>query len=282
MKIGFFDSGIGGITVLYDTLKVLPNEDYIYYADTLNVPYGPKPKDEVKKYIFSAIDFIMEHGVKAIVIACNTATSVAIEELRTKYSIPIIGMEPAVEKNRDIEKRVLVTATALTLKEEKLHNLIAKLDNEHVVDLLPLPELVKFSEKLEFNEEIVLSYLKEQLSKYDLNNYGTIVLGCTHFSYYKDMFRKLFPLNVNIIDGNIGTAKNLKRILDEMNSLNEGNGSFTFYNSGIKVEDKVELDKYTVTDYLPACINDIFSSYECFINLFSKLKNGLSSYRRPF
>lgn len=248
MKIGFFDSGIGGITVLYDTLKMLPNEDYLYYADTLNVPYGPKPKDEVKKYIFNAVDFIIQQGVKVIVIACNTATSVAIEELRAKYSIPIIGMEPAVkpaiEKNKDINKRVLVTATALTAKEEKLQNLIAKLDNEHAVDLLPLPGLVQFSERLEFNEEIVLPYLKEQLFKYDLSNYETIVLGCTHFSYYKDMFRKLLSSHVNIIDGNIGTAKNLKRILQEMNSLNEGNGSITFYNSGFKIEDKAELDKY--------------------------------------
>lgn len=248
MKIGFFDSGIGGITVLYDTLKVLPNEDYIYYADTLNVPYGPKSKDEVKKYIFNAIDFISEQGVKAIVIACNTATSIAIEELRAKYSIPIVGMEPAVkpavEKNTDIHKRVLVTATELTLKEEKLNSLIAKLDNKHIVDLLPLPGLVQFSEKLEFNEEIVLPYLNEQLLKYDLSNYETVVLGCTHFSYFKDMFRTLFPSHVNIIDGNIGTAKNLKRILKEMNSLNEGNGNITLYNSGCKIEDKAELDKY--------------------------------------
>lgn len=247
MQIGFFDSGIGGITVLYDTLKMLPNEDYIYYADTLNVPYGPKPKEEVKKYIFNAIEFIIQHEVKAIVIACNTATSVAIEELRTKYSIPIIGMEPAVkpavEKNRNINKRVLVTATALTLKEEKLQNLISKLDNEHIVDLLPLPGLVEFSERLEFDEKIVLPYLKQQLFMYNLNNYETIVLGCTHFSYYKDMFRKLFPSHVNIIDGNMGTAKNLKRILKEMNSLNGGNGSITFYNSGFKVEDKAELAK---------------------------------------
>ncbi|WP_055669707.1 glutamate racemase [Desnuesiella massiliensis] len=250
MQIGFFDSGIGGITVLHDTLKMLPNEDYIYYADTLNVPYGPKPKDKVKNYIFNAVEFIIQQGVEAIVIACNTATSVAIEELRAKYSIPIIGMEPAVkpaiEKNKDINRRVLVTATALTVKEEKLQNLIAKLDNEHVVDLLPLPGLVQFSEKLEFNEEIVLTYLKEQLFKYDLNNYETLVLGCTHFSYYKDMFRKLLPSHVNIIDGNIGTAKNLERILKEMNLLNKGNGSITFFNSGFKVEDKNELDKYNI------------------------------------
>ncbi|MBL4930803.1 glutamate racemase [Clostridium paridis] len=248
MKIGFFDSGIGGMTVLYDTLKILPNEDYIYYADTINVPYGPKPKEEVKKYILNAVDFIIKQGVKAVVIACNTATSVAIEELRAKYDIPIIGMEPAVkpavENNKDLNKRVLVTATELTIKEERLQNLISKLDNEHVVDLLPLPGLVKFSEGLEFRDEIVLPYLKEQLSKYDMKNYETIVLGCTHFSYYKDMFKKLVQPHVNIIDGNYGTANNLKRILKEMNSLNDGNGDISFYNSGVKVEDKIELARY--------------------------------------
>ncbi|CAK7026255.1 glutamate racemase [Tissierella sp.] len=248
MQIGFFDSGVGGITVLYDTLKMLPNENYIYYADTSNVPYGPKPKDEVKKYIFNAIEFIIEQGVKAIVIACNTATSVAIEELRAKYSIPIIGMEPAVkpavERNRNTNKRVLVTATALTLKEEKLQNLITKLDNDHIVDLLPLPGLVQLAEGFEFNEEIVLPYLEEQLLKYDLNNYETIVLGCTHFSFYKDIFRKILPADIDIIDGNIGTVKHLKRILERMDAINEGDGNIIFYNSGLKVENKEKLANY--------------------------------------
>lgn len=249
MQIGFFDSGVGGVTVLYDTLKMLPHEDYIYYADTLNVPYGPKPKEEVKKYIFDAIEFIAQQPVKAIVIACNTATSVAIEELRSKYSIPIIGMEPAVkpavEKNTDANRRVLVTATALTLKEEKLQNLIAKIDNEGIVDLLPLPGLVQFSERLEFSEQAVLPYLEEQLLKYDLSKYETIVLGCTHFSFYKDMFRKLLPSYTRIIDGNMGTINNLKRTLEKMNALNEGNSHITFYNSGLKIEDREKLNRYS-------------------------------------
>ncbi|ARC85017.1 glutamate racemase [Clostridium argentinense CDC 2741] len=249
MKIGFFDSGIGGITVLHEALKMLPHEDYLYYADTSNVPYGPKPKNEVKKYIFDAIEFIISQEVKAIVIACNTATSIAIEDLRAKYNIPIIGMEPAVkpavEINKNTNKRILVTGTALTLKENKLRHLITRLNNEHIVDLLPLPGLVQFSEKFEFNEEIILSYLKEQLNKYDLNNYETIVLGCTHFSFYKNMFKKLFPSNINIIDGNIGTVRNLERTLKEMNSLDEGNGNITFFNSGFKIEDKTKLDKYS-------------------------------------
>lgn len=249
MQIGFFDSGIGGITVLHDALKILPFEDYIYYADTLNVPYGPKPKEEVKKYILSAVEFIIKQRVKAIVVACNTATSIAIKDLRAKYNIPIIGMEPAVKpafrKSKYSNMRILVTATALTLKEEKLHNLITELDNEHIVDLLAFPGLVQFSEKFEFSEQVVLPYLQERLLKYDLRQYETVVLGCTHFSYYKDMFKKLLPPYTDIIDGNIGTINNLKRILEGMNLLNEGNGNIVFYNSGFKVNDKVKLDNYS-------------------------------------
>jgi glutamate racemase len=249
MQIGLFDSGIGGITVLHDSLKILPQEDYIYYADTLNVPYGSKTKNEVKKNIFNAVEFIIQKDVKALVIACNTATSVAIEDLRMKYSIPIIGMEPAVkpavEKTGNENKRVLVTATVLTLKEEKLKNLIAKLDNEHIVDLLPLQELVQFAERFEFDEQIVLPYLQEQLSGYDFNNYDTIVLGCTHFSFYKDMFRKILPLSINIIDGNIGTVNNLKRMLAGMKALNEGSGKITYYNSGVEVCEREKLNNYS-------------------------------------
>ncbi|MEL7648082.1 MAG: glutamate racemase [Sedimentibacter sp.] len=248
MKIGFFDSGIGGITVLHDAVKMMPNVDYIYYADTDNVPYGKKTKEEVRHFVFDAVDFIVSQGVKAIVIACNTATSVAIRDLRTRYSIPIIGMEPAVkpavEKNRDASKRVIVTATDLTLKEEKLQNLIDKLDNEHIVDLLSLQELVTFSERFDFSEETAMPYLKRQFSKYDLNSCDTVVLGCTHFTFYRNMIKSLLPEGVDIIDGNQGTVKNLKKILEGLNLQGEGSGNITFYNSGRKVEDEKQLTAY--------------------------------------
>ncbi len=248
MHIGFFDSGVGGITVLYEALKLLPNEDYIYYADVINVPYGNKSKEEVKKYIFDAVEFIINQGVKALVIACNTATSAAIEDLRKKYTIPIIGMEPAVKPavrmSENNHKRVLVTATAFTLKEEKLKNLISRLDNENIVDLLPLPGLVEFAEKQQFSTSEVVEYLSNELNKYDLTQYGTIVLGCTHFPLFKDSFRKILLQNIDIIDGNIGTVNHLKRILEEKNTLNGGNGEILFYNSGKKAEEK-ELEIFT-------------------------------------
>lgn len=248
VRIGFFDSGIGGITVLHQALKVLPKEDYIFYADTMNVPYGEKPKEEVRDYIFHAVDFIADQGVKAIVIACNTATSIAVEDLRKKYDFPIIGIEPAVkpavQSCEEKRKKVLVLATNLTLKEERFHNLVKSIDHHDIVDSLPLPGLVQFAESFEFREDIVVPYLEEELSSFDLKQYGTIVLGCTHFPYFKNSLEKLFPKNVDIISGSVGTAKNVRRILEARNLTNEGSGDIIFYKSGYKVEDQETLANY--------------------------------------
>ncbi len=248
MRIGFFDSGIGGMTVLHQALRLLPNEDYIFYADTVHLPYGEKPKEEVKDYIINAVDFIAAQGVKALVIACNTATSIAIDELREKYDFPILGIEPAVkpavqkwEVNR---KKVLVLATNLTLKEEKFNNLVKRLDHQDIVDCLALPGLVEFAEKYEFNEKKVIGYLKEELSRFDLCRYGTVVLGCTHFPYFTNELRKLFPDNTDIISGSVGTAKNLKRILEASEQLDHGTGDIIFFKSGYRVEDEDAIDQY--------------------------------------
>ncbi|MGG2095131.1 glutamate racemase [Bacillus sp. S13(2024)] len=248
MRIGFLDSGIGGITVLHQALKILPNEDYIFYADTLHVPYGEKPKEEVKQYIFDAVDFIANQDVKALVIACNTATSIAVEDLRKKYDFPILGIEPAVkpavQNSEEKRKKVLVLATKLTLKEEKFQNLVKSIDNHDIVESLPLPGLVQFAEEFEFSEEKVLPYLRQQLSIFDLKQFGTVVLGCTHFPYFKSSLQKLLGEDVDIIDGSVGTAKNLKRILEENNQINNGTGNISFFKSGDKVEDETTLSNY--------------------------------------
>lgn len=248
MKIGFFDSGIGGITVLHQALRLLPKEDYIYYADTLHVPYGEKTKDLVRKYVFEAIDFIAKKNVKAIVIACNSATSAATIELRRAYDFPIIGIEPAVkpaiEKSQRTGNRVLVMATSLTLREEKYNNLVTQLDDAGIVDGLPMPGLVQFAEKFEFDEAVVMPYLVKQLDSFDLDRYGTVVLGCTHFPFFKDMLKKLLPEHTDIIDGSVGTANNLKNTLEKMNRINEGTGEIEYYASGVKVENKRTLEQY--------------------------------------
>jgi glutamate racemase len=248
MKIGFFDSGIGGMTVLHQALRFLPNEDYLFYADTLHVPYGEKPKEEVREYIFNAVDFMAEQGIKALVIACNTATSIAVDDLRQKYDFPILGIEPAVkpavQSCEGKRKKVLVLATNLTLREEKFHNLVKSIDHHDIVESLALPGLVELAENFEFREEKVVPYLKEKLSSFDLNQYGTIVLGCTHFPYFENSINKIFTEDIDIISGSIGTAKNLKRVLEARNQINDGTGDILFYKSSLKVEDKETLSNY--------------------------------------
>ncbi|MDF2669155.1 MAG: glutamate racemase [Paenibacillus sp.] len=237
MRIAFFDSGLGGITVLKEAMNQLPHENFIYYADTLHVPYGTKPKDDVKKYILSSVAAIMQEEVKALVIACNTATSIAVTELRSMYDIPIIGMEPAVkpavEMNRLIGRRVLVMATPLTLQQAKYNELVNRVDDMSIVDSLPLPDLVRYCEALNFDETFLYDYFQTQLSGYALEEYGTIVLGCTHYPFYKSIIAKLVPPHLTIIDGSKGTVKRLQEQLISRSLFSEtGSGDVLFLCSG--------------------------------------------------
>ncbi|MDB5055281.1 MAG: Glutamate racemase, partial [Bacilli bacterium] len=233
MRIAIFDSGLGGITVLNEAMKQLPRESFLYYADTLHVPYGTKPKLEVKQYIFDSIHSIMKKDIKAIVIACNTATSIAIADLRNAFGVPMIGMEPAVkpaiEMNRLTGRRVLVLATPLTLRESKYNELINRVDDLSIVDSLPLPELVEYCEKLNFNDAFIADYFINKLSSFNLVEYGTIVFGCTHYPFYKHILTELIPTHIRIIDGSMGTVKQLNKILSSQELLNDsGNQSVEF------------------------------------------------------
>lgn len=243
--IGVFDSGIGGLTVLKEIIKILPNEEFIYYADTDNVPYGIKPKEEVKEYINQAVKFLIDKDVKAIVIACNTATSIAINDLRKKYSLPIIGIEPAAKpaiENRG-QKKVLIMATPTTIREEKLHNLLKKFSAEEFVDLIAMPKLVEYAESGEFNSKEIEDYLKKQLQEFNLNDYSEIVLGCTHFPFFKEEIKKVVPQSISMIDGSKGVANRLKDILQKNNLLGNNNLKIEYYYSGRKAEDFEKLEK---------------------------------------
>lgn len=247
MNIGVFDSGVGGITVLHEALKQLPQENFIYYADTDHVPYGTKTKEEVKQLVLEAVDFMAQEGIKALVVACNTATSIAIKDLREKYRFPILGMEPAVkpavEKNGS--KRVLVLATPLTLQEEKYRNLVSSLDHAHIVDGVAMPELVGYAEKFIFDQTIIVPYLRQKLSALDLKQYGTVVLGCTHFPYFKESLQSIFPQGTAIIDGSVGTVNYLKKKLAEKDLLaQDGQKEVVFYSSGRKEPKESRYSKY--------------------------------------
>ncbi|BFT73572.1 glutamate racemase [Paenibacillus sp. P36] len=223
MRIAFFDSGIGGISVLHEAMKQLPHEDFLYFADTLHVPYGTKSKDEVLSFVKQAVETISKEEVSALVIACNTATSIAISELRNIYEMPIIGMEPAVKPalamNRSSGKRVLVLATPLTLKESKYRELVSRIDDMHMVDSLPMPELVQFCEQLNVDNQQIIDYFHTQLASFDLSMYGTLVLGCTHFPFFRSVLKKILPDHIQIVDGSAGTVNRLTQLLSDRDQL---------------------------------------------------------------
>lgn len=237
--IAFFDSGIGGLTVLKNAMQELPNYDFIYYADTKNAPYGVKTKESVRKHVFEAVDFISKHDVQALVVACNTATSVAINDLRRDYNFHIVGMEPAVKpaviKNRG--KNILVLATSLTLKEGKLASLIGSVDKNNKTVKMEMDALVGFAESLDFSSGNVQKYIKEKLRGLQLAKFEAVVLGCTHFVFYKKNIQEAVGGKIEVIDGNYGTVMNLKSVLSKHRLRSDKNGgNVIYYLSGAEAD----------------------------------------------
>lgn len=212
MRIAFFDSGMGGLTVLHRAQQVYPHAEYIYYADSENVPYGTKSEKVITALVSKAVSFLMKKDIDILVIACNTATSVCISELRARYTIPIIGMEPAVKpatlhaQYHDGPPKILVTATKRTLRQKKLNDLIQTLEAEDQVEMMSLQKLVKYAEKQQFSGPKVKKYLKSKFKDIDWQDYNSVVLGCTHFIFYENIIASLIPDHVQIIDGNEGTV----------------------------------------------------------------------------
>lgn len=244
MKIAFFDSGLGGLSVLHHARKAIPCADFLFYADEDHVPYGEKSRADILRYVTEAFDFLVGEGADAIVVACNTATSVAITAMRRRCRIPIIGMEPAVKRALDLDgsRRVLVAATPVTVKGEKLRLLLSRIDRRHLVDCIALPRLVTFAEREEFRSESVTGYLREALAPFRLEDYSAFVLGCTHFNYFKDTLRALLPTNVRFVDGNAGAVRELIHELGGEAALPQAGESRTrCYYSGRPVTDKATL-----------------------------------------
>lgn len=228
------DSGIGGLTVLKECLLRLPAHEYLYYADSKNAPYGTQSKEAVYALTKSAVDDLIKKGAEIIVIACNTATSVAVTQLRAIYDRPIIGMEPAVKPALLAAKnqRVLVTATKLTLESNKFKALMRELDPQAQIDCCALTELVNFAETGNFCDGTVIPYLEEKLREFNLSHYGSIVLGCTHFPLFKGHFETVLPANIKIVDGSNGTVNRV----NEFVTTNSKETSVKFFLSGQPLE----------------------------------------------
>jgi glutamate racemase len=258
-SIGVFDSGMGGISTLIELKKILPNENFIYYGDSENAPYGTKTNEEILKLTMNVAEKLIAQNIKAMVVACNTATSVAVKTLREKYKdLIIIGVEPALKLAIDAgAKNILVMATNTTLREKKFNELANKYSDIANVIKLPCPELVQIAENGKLNNDEIC---KKQIRKYltedidGVSDIDAVVLGCTHFIFYKKYIKELLSPGVFIIDGNLGTANHLKKQLKDKNLLNKSDedGAIEFGNSQIIKNDeinKLELSKEIFNTY---------------------------------
>lgn len=243
LKIALFDSGIGGLSVLHHAMKILPHEEFIFFADEDNVPYGTKTRAEVLGYVTAAFEFLVAQEVGAIVVACNTATSAAVRAMRAKYSLPIVGMEPAIKRALDLypNKKFLVTATDITIRGEKLFALIDRLKAREFAELKSLSPLVEFAERMEFNSPEIESYLREAFSPYDFEKFSSVVLGCTHFNYFKDTMKKILPPHIKFLDGNAGTLNYLIKLAGLKAESAKKVPPVEYYYSGRRVTSAAEL-----------------------------------------
>lgn len=233
LPIGVFDSGVGGISVLRELVKALPDEDFIYLGDTKNAPYGTKRASEIKKNVLDCAAYLSERGIKALVVACNTATSVCITELRKHYPyMPVVGIEPAVKPAvRDSRNKLIgVMATPLTLKEAKFRRLLETLRADSKVVSLPCPGLMEIVEDGLYDSDIAYDYLEELFCAYPA--FDALVLGCTHYPFVKRNIKRLLP-DVRLYDGGVGTARQLKRLLCRANLARDpgSGGNVEFVNT---------------------------------------------------
>ena len=235
--IGFMDSGLGGISVLREAVKLMPSEDYIYYGDSKNAPYGVKSQEEIRRLTFHVVDELLERGIKGLAVACNTATSAAVKLLRVKYpELPIVGIEPAIKPAVENSKggRILVLATPMTIKQEKFRQLLSKYAAK--ADIVPVPcdGLMEFVERGELEGEHLDDYFEAKIGRYLIPATESSVLGCTHYPFLKKELKSyLKDRDIKLIDGSFGTVKELHRRLEEKNLLKEDSnkGTVQFLNS---------------------------------------------------
>lgn len=210
--IGIFDSGIGGVTVLNEILKIMPNYYYVYYSDSFNNPYGDKTEKELEAITEKIVEYLISKGCKIIVIACNTASAICKDFLRKKFDIPIIAIEPAIKQvyDNNPQGKTLIMATKGTIESEKFLELYHKFDNRNmIINAFPgLADLIEQDKK-----DQIKNYLQEHLQYEDVK---AVVLGCTHYPLIKKEITDVLG-NVIFFDGSVGVARKLKTVVEEMN-----------------------------------------------------------------
>jgi glutamate racemase len=249
---GLFDSGIGGTSIWKEIHKVLPNENTIYLADSHNAPYGLKSKEEIIDLCYKNTEFLLNQNCKMIVVACNTATTNAIRELRAKYNVPFIGIEPAIKPAANLSKTATIgiLATKGTLNSELFHKTISSYTETKIIEQIGhgLVQLIE-NGKLDSKElhDLLLDYLQPMIAQ----NIDYLVLGCSHYPYLIPQIKKIIPKHIKIIDSGKAVAKQTQNILNKYNLTNKQTklGKSIFYtNSDSNVLNLILKNKYTIIE----------------------------------
>ena len=230
--IGVFDSGVGGISVLRELVHLMPEENYLYFGDSANAPYGSRTTQEVRQLTLEKAEYLHSRGMKALVIACNTATSAAINALRGKYpDLIVVGIEPALKVAADMYPtgHIGVMATPVTLKEEKFNHQLARFPQIQT-EKIPITGLVEQIEAGIVDTWETEALLTRQLAPY-AGKLDAVVLGCTHYPFVKKTISKILGGNTPLLDGGAGTARETQRRLKQADLLNRGPGSVQIENS---------------------------------------------------
>lgn len=237
--IGFFDSGVGGLSVLRYAKSQLPKENFIYYGDSKNAPYGNKTEEEIKSLSLACGEFLYQKGVKAMVMACNTATSASVQKMRELYQMPVISIEPAVKPASEAPGagKILVMATPATIMQRRYNSLVERLGCSDRVLNLPCGGLVELLETGDFENPAIRAYLEEKFRTVGDFQIRAIVLGCTHYSFIantiQEVAKELLDGPLELFDGMYGMVRQLGRILREKDLESSGpGGQVELYSSG--------------------------------------------------
>lgn len=247
--IGLFDSGIGGTSIWKEIHQLLPNENTIYLADTKNAPYGQKSKEEILALSIKNTEFLLEQNAKIIVVACNTATTNAIKELRERFDVPFVGIEPAIKPaaNNSKTQTIGILATKGTLNSELFNKTAEKFQDTKIIEQVGF-NLVKLIEEGKMHSDEMTQLLHTYLKPMIESNIDYLVLGCSHYPYLIPQIKEFLPSHIKIIDSGEAVAKQTQKLLEEKIGLNDGQKSTAvFYtNTDSDVLENILENKYSV------------------------------------
>lgn len=234
--IGVFDSGVGGLSVLKEVRTLLPSEELIYLADSAYAPYGDRSNEFIQERVMAIAEYFLQQNVKAMVVACNTATAVAVKQLREKYTLPIIAMEPAIKPAAESTRSgvIGILATSRTLASDKFSQLSERFGKGVQILLQACPGFVEQVEQGDLTSATTEAIIRRDISPLLEKQADTLVLGCTHYPFLTPLIKKVAGINVRVIDPSPAVARELHRRLEQEGLLTKAThlGKTEFYTSG--------------------------------------------------